>query len=57
VTLRGARPVLKGLPLERWMCEVIRSDHEQIKLRYTSAALGMGAFGVQVTHADAHGYV
>jgi len=56
VTLRGAQPVLNGLPLERWMCEVIRSDHEQIRLRYTSAALGRGAFGVQATHADVHGY-
>jgi alpha-galactosidase len=57
VTLRGAQPILNGVPLESWMCELIRSDNEQIKLRYTSAALGIGAFGVQATHADAHGYV
>jgi hypothetical protein len=57
VTLRGAQPILNGVPLESWMCELIRSDNEQIKLRYTSAALGIGAFGVQATHAEAHGYV
>lgn len=52
VTLRGVQPVLNGAPLEGWACEVIRSDHEQLELQYTSPALGDGVFGLQVTPLD-----
>ncbi|MBI5955324.1 MAG: alpha-galactosidase [Chloroflexi bacterium] len=56
VTLRGAQPVINGAPLEGWAREVIRSDDEQIELRYTSASLG-GTFGLHATHTDAQGRI
>src|SRR5215211_212870 len=44
VTLRSAQPVLNGIPLEDWTCEVLRSDREYIELRYTSQSLARGLF-------------
>ncbi|HSK88052.1 MAG TPA: hypothetical protein VK880_06850, partial [Anaerolineales bacterium] len=52
VMLRGAQPVLNSAPLEGWVCEVLRSDSEQIELRYTSASLGSGAFRLQAAQSD-----
>jgi alpha-galactosidase len=53
VILRGVQPVLNGVPLEGWVCEVIRSDHEQLELRYTCPSLGDGVFGLKATPPDA----
>jgi hypothetical protein len=50
ITLRGAGPVLNNAPLQDWTCDVIRSDNEQIQLRYTSPSLEEGTFQLQVTH-------
>jgi len=52
VSLRGAQPVLNGLSLEGWACEVLHLDSGQIDLRYTSASLGGGAFRLQATQPD-----
>ena len=52
VTLRGAEPVLNGIPLEAWTCEVISVDHEGIELRYLSPSLGRGIFGLQANQSD-----
>lgn len=57
VSLRGVEPVLNGAPLESWACEVVRSDHDLIQLRYTAAALGEGWFEVTATHPDAQGQI
>lgn len=52
-TLRHGQPVLNGLPLEGWICEVVYLDGERIELRYTSALLGDGAFCIQANRSDA----
>jgi len=57
VTLRDIQPILNSAPLEDWSCEVTRSDSKQIELRYTSASLGRGAFGIQVAQPDAQGHI
>lgn len=57
VTLRGVVPVLNGAPLKNFTREVIHSDHNHIELRYTSAALDNGAFGMKVTHPDVQGQI
>ena len=41
-TLRGGGPVLNGLPLEEWSCEILQLDRERIELRYTARSLGDG---------------
>ena len=56
VTLRGVRPVFNEVPLEGWTCETIRSEGE-IELRYKSAVLGEGMFGLRAAQPDAHGYI
>jgi hypothetical protein len=56
VTLREAQPVLNEAPLEDWSCQVIRSEANQIELRYTSGSLGKGTFGLQAVQ-DAQGQV
>ena len=56
VTLRGARPVLNGTPLENWACEVVHLEDDQMELRYTAAILGDGAFGLQASQTDAQGH-
>ncbi len=57
VTLRGARPVLNGVPLESWTCDVVRSDDDHIELRYKSVALDGGVFGLKAAHADMRGQI
>ena len=51
VTLRNAEPVLNGIPLEGCSCEVLHWDDERIELRYSSPALGTGAFRLQAAPA------
>jgi hypothetical protein len=51
------QPVLNGAPLESCAREVIRSDRNHIELRYTSAVLGDGAFGLKAAHADGQGHI
>src|SRR5215211_2277881 len=53
VTLRSAQPVLNGIPLEGWVCEVLRSDREYIELRYTSQSLARGLFRLQAHQSNA----
>jgi len=53
VTLRGLKPVLNGILLDHWACEVLRSDGEQIELRYTSGSLNEGTFRLQATQSEA----
>lgn len=55
VTLRNAGPVLNGTPLEAWTCEVLEQDREGIELRYTSPALGGGAFRLQAAPSGTQG--
>jgi alpha-galactosidase len=57
VTLRHGQPVLNGLPLEEWTCEVLQLDSEQIELSYTSSSLGNSAFRLQATRSDARPHV
>jgi hypothetical protein len=52
MTLREARPVLNSVLLRNWQCEVIRSNRQQIDLRYTSPALGNGAFRLQAVPSE-----
>ena len=52
ITLRGAGPVLNNAFLQDWMCDVVRSDREQIELRYTSPSLGGGAFQLQAIQLE-----
>ena len=52
VTLRRAQPVLNGIPLEGWTCEVLRSDQEYIELCYTSQSLDRGLFGLQAHQSN-----
>ena len=49
VTLRGGRPVLNGIVLNDWSCEILRSENEKLELRYTSEGLGDGAFWLQAS--------
>jgi hypothetical protein len=54
ITLRGARPILNGAPLESWTFEVARSDGDHVELHYTAAALAGGTFGLTATHEHAN---
>jgi alpha-galactosidase len=53
VSLRGAQPILNGLPLEKWVCEVLRLNNQEVELRYTSPSLGDGAFRLQAIRSEA----
>lgn len=46
VTLRDGQPVVNVMSLDRWSCEGVRPDGEQMELRYSSPALGDGAFHI-----------
>ncbi len=52
VSLHDAQPVLNGVPVEYWDCEMIRLDDEQAELRYTAPSLAGGAFWIQVTRSN-----
>jgi hypothetical protein len=56
VTLRGVRPVFNSVPFESWICETIRWAGE-IELRYKSAVVGEGMFGLRAAQPDAHGHI
>jgi hypothetical protein len=57
VTLRGGQPILNGVPLEGWTCEVLDLDSEQIELRYTSASLGGSAFRLQASPSESQNLI
>jgi len=50
ITLRDAGPVLNNAPLQDWTCDVIRSDPEQIELRYASPSQSGCVFKLQAIH-------
>ena len=52
VTLRGTQPILNGVLLEDWACEILRLQTDHIEFRYTSVSLGGGTFRLQVTLSD-----
>lgn len=53
VTLRGTQPILNGVLLEDWACEILQLQTNHIEFRYTSMSLGSGSFRLQVTLSDA----
>ncbi|HSL42412.1 MAG TPA: glycoside hydrolase family 36 protein [Anaerolineales bacterium] len=52
VTLRDAQPILNGMPLSGWTCEVLHVDDKHIELLYKSPALGSGSFQLQVAPSE-----
>lgn len=49
VTLRGTQPILNGVLLDDWACEILQLQSDHMEFRYTSMSLGGGTFRLQVT--------
>jgi hypothetical protein len=52
MALRGAQPILNGLPPTAWHCEALELDEERVELRYTSSDLGEGIFRIQALRSQ-----
>lgn len=52
MALRGAQPILNGLPLTAWYCEALELHEERVELRYTSSDLREGIFRIQALRSQ-----